>query len=260
MKFLTLLVLLIFGFSSCEDQNADQFLPATGYLKITAFGLSDTEIDNIGKLHNEVLISSYEGIELVKPENKAAHVREHFYNLDLDIHSTGYDAKSLYDASEQWYHQSKENNFLIRNENLNTAYLNKYLELIYDELSKTTSIQDFEGRMNNLEASLQGDDDLKLFEIEAIKVSISIAKNSAGVWMPTSMGGIGLTSNGIVTSIEKKWNWGGMVLGDISGAMSVMAELGVAGAVLGTVPGTNAAIGVAVAVSSGIGSAIGGLT
>lgn len=252
--------LVVVSCSKSEDILADEHLKVESVFgEIKAIGLTESDIENIGMVHNFYLKAAYDQLDQNSKYSKENQIEEYFKALDLDISSTGYNSESLYEMSYQSHITLKNSDFFLGHKSLDNTNLNSYLAIIYDELEKSSSSSEFDTRMNDLYDSVSSDTNLNEFEIEAIKVTIVVSKNSANIWMPESLGGQGLTSTGSL-GIGAKWNWGNAVLGDISGAMSVMAELGIAGAVLGTVPGTNVAIGLAVGVSAGIGSAIGGLT
>jgi hypothetical protein len=270
MKYLstiaTIFLVAFIFFVSC-DKNSDILSPNLAetsvevetFSEVKAIGLTESEIQNIGEVHNHHLVSAYNKLDGDLKLSQEAQIEEYFTNLDLDISSTGYDANSLYTASFEAHEQFKVNEYLLINTDLNCTELNSHLEIIYSELEQATSFSSFVSAMDDLYSSVATDESLSDFEKEAIKVSIVVSKSSAELWMPTDMGGSGLTSSGVI-STGNKWSWRNALIGDISGVIGVMAELGVAGAVLGTVPGTNVAIGIAVGVASAVGSAIGGLT
>lgn len=263
-----LFIALVFLLSSCiktddvsfaELESVDIISPQETGANAIAVGFTESEIQDIGEIHNQYLAGAYSKLKTDVKQTKLEQVREYFTNLNVDISSTGYTSETLFKMSADAHYNLKANGYFLAQKQLEVENLNSYLELIYDEIDGATSLESFEHRMDALYSSISQDETLEESEIEAVKVTIVVTKNSAALWMPESMGGEGLTSTPEIGP-EAKWNWGNAILGDAVGAMSVMAEIGVAGAVLGAVPGTNVAIGLAVGISAGIGSAIGGLT
>ena len=256
---LLVICLLALAFVACNKEplptlNSSEKIASAA---VQAFGFTDEEITAIGDIHDYYLKASYEQLSTNSPMTERNQLGEYFSNLNIDLSKLSHTPKSLYSMSLRKYEIMKENNYLLtESEYDNHQVLNDYLQVIYNAVDQTSSFKDFRERMDLLYHNVKSDTRLTEFEAEAVKVTISVAKSSVRLWMPSYMGGEGLSPP---STQHAKWNWGNAVLGDISGAMSAMAELGIAGAVLGSVPGTNAAIALAVGVSSGIGSAIGGL-
>lgn len=263
MKYLVSIViycLFAIALISCEQNTMSSFEPIepTSEQRVQPFGLSDSDIDAIGDTHGWYLQHSYAQLSSTSSSTEAHQLGAYFSNLEVDLSNVSYTPKSLYSMSVQKHYALKQNGFFLSaSDYSNPQMLNAYLELIFDDVDRASDFQDFRIRMDRLDQQVKSDKGLTGFEVETVLVTISVAKSSVKLWMPPHMGGEGLSAP---SKHLAKWNWGNAVLGDISGAMAVMAELGVAGAVLGSVPGTNAAIGLAVGISSGIGSAIGGLT
>lgn len=266
MKFFSLSIASILAislfFSACQEElglvSAETHSVETDIangVHTVAVGFSESEIQEIGKIHNEYLLESYSALDADSKVSKEEQIANYFKNLDVDISSTGYTMESLYEFSVQSYNKLSNNEFLLSNKNTSTV-LDEYLRQIYSELNSALSLDDFISSTQDLYDDVSFSTNISNAEIEAVKVTIVVAQNSASLWMPESMGGEGLTST---PNSATKWNWGGAVAGDIGGAMSVMAELGLAGAILGSVPGTNGAIALAVGVSAAIGSALGGI-
>lgn len=99
--------------------------------------------------------------------------------------------------------------------------IHSYLSTIMDALDQSSSYQSFVSELNSLQNAARADNSLSCFDLEIILVSIEVAKKSAYLWMPRSMGGLGVNlSSG--NSVQLRWGWRRAAMADVA---SVAADM-----------------------------------
>lgn len=277
----------IFTFLILAGCNKESIAPIPNEtsFQIKPFNFSEEEIASVGSIHNGYLEDSYATLTVSGKTSARDELASYFDSVDIDFSLIGHTPRSLRMLSGKEYDSFRANKFLLTPKHDYDRYdiINPYLINIYNALENVGSLKEFEKSMTLLYHNLEQTQDLTAFEVEVLKITIAVAKSSAALWMPVSMGGKGLIHPKKRPSLLKNcdtdpeedadvgenqgdddcgwnWNWGGAVAGDISGATSAVLWLGIEGAATAAwIPGSNAVILGGIGFSAAFGSAVGGI-
>lgn len=110
-----------------------------------------------------------------------------------------------------------------------------YLIALQNQANNAENYPQYVSAVENVLSKAIRDTSLTCQQLEAIKITASVAKSSAYLWMPTHMGGLGWydTYGAPVTQGKKKWSWGKAMAGDLLAASGMCFEVAIVGAMTG---------------------------
>lgn len=125
-----------------------------------------------------------------------------------------------------------------------------------------TSYNYLDEKLETYQSQILQDISLSSTDKTIIDGTIEIAQNSAYLWMPKELGGLGLSLGLGQYHADERTNedgcWDNIVAGDAAASASFWTTLGVS-SILGAVPGTNTVILGGWAITAGLGSTFAGL-
>lgn len=226
---------------------------------------TDSQIDSIGVIHNDFLEKVY--LPTIQSGYKdPAKLREltKFMAAQYPVEGLSVGQKdSLIAYSDNVYDRiyNQTNSTLQYNNWVGHPFSNNlmvYLTALQNQANNAESYTQYVSAVNNLVSKAVRDTSLSCKELQTVKVTASVAKNSAYVWMPTWMGGLGWydTYGAPVVQGKKKWSWTNALGGDLAAASVMCFEVAIAGAMTGGIAlAPTAVVG---AVSCGLSSAYAG--
>lgn len=238
-------------------------------IRTSSWPLDFNAVD-IGELHNQTVISLYNGVDFTNLQNAENGINNNFVNLQYDPSTLGISKNQFNQFSFDLIDDLKACNFDLRNCNssiITSEASYPFIVQILDAIDNITTV-------NNLNTNLDGIQNqaalsLSQADLDVIIAAIKIAKKSAYLWSPVSMGGLGYyedifgpfppapTPSGMsdaARNLIKK-----VLVSDVSALSASFIKLGGMIAVGLEIPAVNVAILVGLAVDAALGSAFGGL-
>lgn len=110
-----------------------------------------------------------------------------------------------------------------------------YFIALQNQVNTVENYTQYVSAVDNVLSKAVRDTSLTCQQLEAIKITASVAKSSAYLWMPTYMGGLGWYDiyGAPVVQGKKKWSWKYAMAGDLSAAAGMCFEVAIAGAMTG---------------------------
>lgn len=180
-------VILFFG---CQKEQA--------YDKSQAL-MSKLEIENVGKRHNEIVY------EVIRSDKEYKSINEVIRNVDTKVTNEG-SLINLNQSDAEAFGQGIPEKVLSRfNNHKSYSWVKKIFSIDFDNITLKEAVE----HLSNIEKEAKNSISDKN-ELTAVLVSISVAKNSAELWMSKNQGGLALSEK-----IIKKQNFFSPELRDI---------------------------------------------
>jgi hypothetical protein len=216
------LIILSMGIYSCSKENFSTQKNTTSTLKTASIlfpKLNETQIDDIGVKHNDILTSLYNSYS---GQNRNVFFNEAVDDLSKLNHAVFSDFYSLTSQSERInsYTQTAtqiESSLLTGN-----AKIDGYSVLLTKLLNESSNYATVESSINGLVTMAKTDASLSITEYNSVRSMLAVAKNSTYFWMPSDIGGSG--RGAIVLNVtfkdepDQKVNWKKVVEFDAIGA------------------------------------------
>lgn len=258
MRTLFVLALsVLFFLTSCENEPDASLDNVT----LSCFGFTENELISIGTNHNRYLAEVYAAVDFDSCVNCEQEITTAFKSLDIDVSGLGISLDSLIDIAAKTYNNLESIDIRTWTNPPFNQSTHNYLSAIMDELDYSSSHSDYVHRLDSLKVMVKSDNSIDCLNGEIIIATIEVAKNSAYLWMPVNMGGLGYYSLYQQNSIEfrgRPWSWRNAFASDIAAVGSSMMELAVLLAVTSVAPPANGLIALGIGVNAAFGSAIGG--
>jgi hypothetical protein len=218
----------------------------------------DFEAVNVGGIHNQLLEDAFEEL-LSTNEDYLDFVLNYFHNVEFDYEGLGMSKPEWEELLSTVNGNMIDMDFDLRNYNGEELNENtkSYIIQILDLCDDIVNLELF----NESVDQIVEDASEEIFDIDfdIIKASALVAKSSAKLWAPTSIGGDGfydrfIENGGSAHAKQLKW-WQKALVGDVSGASQYFLTLGVSATVTAAaIPGTNALLGLGLGISVGLSS------
>ncbi len=215
---------------------------------------------DFGELHNQYVISLYNGVDFSNPTVARSKILNNFQNMGIDT--------SVFNMSEDEF----KSKVLSVNEQLSTYKYDlrqwsnnpisqkesyPYIVRILNETDNINNLDAFNDKLSLIEQEAQAN--LSCDDLDVVLGTVKVAKSSAKLWAPTTLGGDGFFDSTFGQDPPMQiMSWRGALIGDVSGSAQYFTAIGVAGAAGLGVPGANAVIlggwGIAAALASGCGA------
>lgn len=216
---------------------------------------------DFGELHNQYVISLYNGVNFSNLNNAKTQILNNFKNMQVDasvFNMTEEDFKNSVLSVNQELSNHKYDLREWSNNPLANSNLYPYVVKILNEIDNITNLSTFNSKLNSIEQ--EAINNLTCSDLDLVLGTLKVAKSSAKLWAPTSMGGDGLFDNTFGNNPPQLLKgWKGAVVGDASGSAAYFTTMGIGMAVGWAIPGANVAILGMWALSAGVASATGAL-
>lgn len=256
LKFSFALFLAVTLFIACDKETTSTSIPSE--TELNCFGFTSSEIESIGTVQNQYLSEVYQAVDFSTCTNCRGDIIQAFKGIDADVSGLGISLDSLVNFAVTVYDSLESYDVRDWNNSPFNQATHSYLSSIMDALDQASSYQDFVNQLNSLQETARADNSLSCLDLEIVKGAIEVAKKSAYLWMPSSMGGLGINSSGD-NSIEFRWDWRKAIASDVASVAADMFSMAAVLAVTTVAPPANAAIAIGIGVSAAVGSALGGL-
>lgn len=182
-----------------------------------------------------------------------------FKGIDADVSGLGISLDSLIDFAVAVYDSLESYDIREWTNSPFNQTTHSYLSTIMDALDQSSSYQEFVNELNSLQNTARADNSLSCLDLEIVEGAIEVAKKSAYLWMPTSMGGLGIYSSKNNSIQFRAWSWRKALMADVASVAADMYGMAAVLAFTAAAPPANAAIAIGIGVSAAVGSALGGL-
>lgn len=234
-KILILFVIVSFGFSGIAQKcNTIDF----------------SAID-IGNTHNSILS------DLMQAGTREK-MNAVILNLNYDPSELNMDKRTFLQKIEDSYFEMKRYGTDVNSmpDYLVSANVKPFLIQLVNATASIQSLSDYNTKLDNI--LLTANSQLTCLDLDQLKATITISKNSAYTWAPKAMGGQGFYDTYSSSNLTSRRWWESAIYGDMMGAMGAVHALGIFAVVGGAfTPGANVVILVGIGVSAGLGSAYG---
>lgn len=220
----------------------------------------DFSAADFGDLHNQYVMSLYNGVDFSNLTAARNKILNNFQNMGIDA--------SVFNMSEDEFkskvlsvnEQLSAHKYDLRqwsNNPISQKASYPYIVKILNEADHINSLDAFNDKLNSIEQQAQAN--LSCDDLDVVLGTVKVAKSSAKLWAPTTLGGDGLFDSTFGQNPPMQiMSWRGALIGDASGSAQYFMSIGVAGAAGLGVPGANAAIlggwAIAAALASGCGA------
>ncbi len=224
-------VLFFFTFASafflftCEEEPGTSLNTEA----LSCFNFTETELISIGDYHNRYLTQVYESVDFNSCDNCEEEITNAFKNLDIDVSGLGISLDSLINMAAKTYSNLESTDIRTWTNSPFNQSTHNYLSAIMDELDYSSSHSDYVDRLDSLKLLVTGDNSIDCLNKEVIIATIEVAKKSAYLWMPVSMGGLDYYSLYQQNSIEfrrRPWSWKNAFTSDVASVGASMMEFG----------------------------------
>ena len=248
----------MFIFASCDNEASE--LPELPNLEqLNCFSFTSTEIELIGETHNKYLEEVYQSIDFTACIDCRSAIIASFKNIDVDISGLGISLDSLVNLAVDIYDRFESIDLRDWTNPPYSQKVHNYLSTILDAVDQSTSFGSFNIELQGIREIVSNDSTLNCLELDIILGSLEVAEKSAFIWMPQSMGGIGLQSFDNSNIESRRWSWRNAILGDVASVAADMVALSVVLAVTTAVPPANLALAIGIGVTAAVGSAFAGI-
>jgi len=256
-----LLAIFALFFVGCQKSNV-MSVQEDNKLPKRYFSSSYTPLDfsDLGETHNNLIKNAYSSVNFASP-TIMEDIEVFFTEVAFDYYSLGLSENDWKDLLIDINSKLKAINFDLRNStdlgelNIETA------NFIFEILDKCENLQILSEFNLDIDSILNSaSNELTNLDFDIVKASAIIAKKSAELWAPTSIGGEGLFDTTFGNNPQLRGGWRGALIGDVAGASQYFLGLGITASITAAaIPGTNAILVIGLGVSVGLNSAYGAL-
>jgi hypothetical protein len=245
-----ILIGLVLMYACTEDDFTPSEEPTS-----ECFNFSPDELASVGTLHNQYCTEVVANNNFSDCGECREEIAQAFLNLDVDVSGLGISLEELVAMSVEMYESAIAYDFDIRNleEHPFSEPAYNYIVNVTESILAIEEPESFSANMNDLIQQIQEDANLSCAEKELLTGSTHVAINSANLWAPQHLGGMGLLQddNGGM-STERLW-WKDALLSDYTSSAIYFARIGIAGVILGS---SNPVSGTVILVGWGLTSAL----
>lgn len=257
----TALVISLFVACKKSDNNIEIDNQPLSTMATSDCARVDFNAADFVELNNQYVIALYGEVDFSNLHNVKAQILNNFGNMPIDA--------SAFQMSEQKFKdivlianlQLANYKYDLRqwsNNPISQSISYSYIIKILDEIDRVTSLRAFNVNLSFIEQKAKAN--LTCNDLDIVLGTIEVAKNSAKLWAPTSIGGDGLFDYSFGSNAPMQtMSWQRAIIGNASASALHFLTLGVGPAVSKATPGANAAILAGWALAAAVGFACGAL-